>query len=238
MGTRGVYGFRVNGKDKVTYNHFDSYPSSLGLAVAEFASNSLNSLKTIAESIVLVDEGSNPTPEQIQQCIDSGFYNDSVSTGSTQEWYCLLRETQGKLDCYFDILENENAFNFMTDGSGCLEPDTWCEWAYIINVDEGTFEMYNSYGDKHKGRYKGWNLLLSVELDVLDVKRIEQYEENGGYFDEEIEGHECQMTYRFTVKGNPAEIQDQLNTIARDMEEVISCSIGDIGHFSWEVQAG
>jgi len=30
MGTRGAYGFRKNGIDKVTYNHFDSYPEQLG----------------------------------------------------------------------------------------------------------------------------------------------------------------------------------------------------------------
>ena len=30
MGTRGAYGFRINDKDKVTYNHFDSYPDGFG----------------------------------------------------------------------------------------------------------------------------------------------------------------------------------------------------------------
>lgn len=30
MGTRGAFGFYKNGVTKVTYNHFDSYPSGLG----------------------------------------------------------------------------------------------------------------------------------------------------------------------------------------------------------------
>ena len=35
MGTRGLYGFRKNGIDKLTYNHLDSYPDWLGKKVVE-----------------------------------------------------------------------------------------------------------------------------------------------------------------------------------------------------------
>lgn len=30
MGTRGIFGVRINNQDKLMYNQFDSYPSSLG----------------------------------------------------------------------------------------------------------------------------------------------------------------------------------------------------------------
>ena len=36
MGTRGLYGFRKNGVDKVTYNHWDSYPDGLGKQILRF----------------------------------------------------------------------------------------------------------------------------------------------------------------------------------------------------------
>ena len=36
MGTRGIYGFRLNNTDKLTYNHYDSYPSSLGEDIYQF----------------------------------------------------------------------------------------------------------------------------------------------------------------------------------------------------------
>ena len=36
MGTPGAVGFRANKQDKVTYNHFDSYPSGLGSDVISF----------------------------------------------------------------------------------------------------------------------------------------------------------------------------------------------------------
>jgi len=34
-GTRGIIGFRLNSQDKLTYNHFDSYPDGLGVALLE-----------------------------------------------------------------------------------------------------------------------------------------------------------------------------------------------------------
>jgi hypothetical protein len=30
MGTRGLFGFRCDGTDKLAYNHLDSYPDCLG----------------------------------------------------------------------------------------------------------------------------------------------------------------------------------------------------------------
>lgn len=36
MGTRGLYGIRKDGVDKVTYNHFDSYPEYLGKNMLKF----------------------------------------------------------------------------------------------------------------------------------------------------------------------------------------------------------
>ena len=36
MSTRGIYGFRKNGEDKLTYNHYDSYFSYLGENIINF----------------------------------------------------------------------------------------------------------------------------------------------------------------------------------------------------------
>lgn len=36
MGTRGLLGFIINGVRRGSYNHWDSYPSGLGLDVVRF----------------------------------------------------------------------------------------------------------------------------------------------------------------------------------------------------------
>ena len=33
MATRGIYGFHINGTDKLAYNHSDSYPRVLGVTI-------------------------------------------------------------------------------------------------------------------------------------------------------------------------------------------------------------
>ena len=54
MGTRGLYGFRKNGKDKITYNHWDSYPEGLGQNVLNFVKEtSIEELNSIYDKIIL-----------------------------------------------------------------------------------------------------------------------------------------------------------------------------------------
>lgn len=151
MGTRGSVGFRANQQDKVQYNHFDSYPEGLGSEVLAFLqSSSFEQLKDIAENIVLVNENTPPTKKQIKDC--EQWTDLSVSTRSTNEWYCLLRNAQGNLNAYKDGLK------YMLDGQSFLLDSLFCEYAYIINTDEGVLEFYSGFNKKArktKGRYAG-----------------------------------------------------------------------------------
>ena len=54
MSTRGVYGFRKNNTDKITYNHYDSYPSGLGNVILKFIQGTpLESLNFICGEAML-----------------------------------------------------------------------------------------------------------------------------------------------------------------------------------------
>lgn len=149
MGTRGAVGFRTNKQDKITYNHFDSYPSGLGQDVLDFIRrHSLEEIKTAAQNIQLIQKNSIPTEEQIRECMP--WTNLSVSNQSTSDWYCLLREAQGNLDAYIDGLK------YMTDNQSFLLDSLFCEYAYIINVDTNQLEFYSGFNKKsreRKGRY-------------------------------------------------------------------------------------
>lgn len=135
MGTRGAYGFRLNGEDKVTYNHFDSYPSGLGCEIVEFIrhTRAIN-LVPFVKDIRLVSENTPPTKDEIVKYAQ--FFNSGVSTGAATEWYCLLRGAQGDLKPYIDGLD------VMIDDQGHLSDSLFCEWAYIINLDTGRLEVY------------------------------------------------------------------------------------------------
>lgn len=81
MGTRGTYGIRKNGVDKLTYNHYDSYPDYLGRNIVEFLTLfGTENLHKFYDSIVLVEKSSEPTAEQITYCKENGFCDFSVSS--------------------------------------------------------------------------------------------------------------------------------------------------------------
>lgn len=144
MGTRGAYGFRVDGKDYISYNHFDSYPSGLGVDILAQAKSliarkgGIEALKKQVRKIRLVTNATPPTPEDIKRC--EPFTDLSVSERSTSDWYCLLRKAQGRLDALVRC-------GVMMDSSAFLTDSLFCEYAYIINLDDGTLEFYMGFNE-------------------------------------------------------------------------------------------
>ena len=180
MGTRGAYGFHVNGKDKVTYNHFDSYPSGLGADVVRFIQETDDAeLERIANKIVLVDEGGRPTGRQVVQCSDAGTVNLGVSEQSLEDWYCLLRNAQGDLNVYKGDLP------YMIDSASFLSDSLFCEWAYIINLDTEELEVYEGFNKRPDapGRYANTetdNGYFGVKLiDVVNLEDVRNRDADG-----------------------------------------------------------
>jgi len=133
MSTSGSYGFRINGQDKLFYNHWDSYPDGLGFKVLDFIrTTSYDEMREIAERIQLVDDSTPPTQEQIEICRKAGTINLNVGDQSETDWYCLLRNAQGKLSFY------KSGFPFLLGTERCED-----EWTYIIDLDNETFDVYS-----------------------------------------------------------------------------------------------
>lgn len=178
MGTRGSYGFRKNGVDKLTYNHFDSYPESLGKDVVEFCKNhSVEELNKLYDKIIMVKENDTPTEEQMKYCIENGWSNFSVGTQTKEDWYCLLRNLQGNLE----ELSKAKTQAYMTDNNNFIRDSLFCEYAYIINLDDEVLEFYegfqktpqlgNRYGTTLEDGYDGYypcKLSLTVPLNEID----------------------------------------------------------------------
>lgn len=175
MGTRGLIGFRFDGKDKLTYNHYDSYPSGVGVDILEeIRKTNLGILKSIFGGIELVDEDIKPTREQIEEY--KYFSDERVSSKSLDEWYVLLRSTQGTLQPYI-----EGKLKHMIESSPFIYDSLFCEWCYIVNLDTEKFEVWtgfqergkkdNRYGDKpNEGGYYPCRLVKEYDLKNLPTK--------------------------------------------------------------------
>ncbi len=172
MGTRGAYGFRFEGKDKVTYNHYDSYPDELGTHTLSYAANTgIEKMKKLASRIVMIDSNSTPSSTLIERyklVADIG-----VAGMKYEDWYCLLRNTQGDLRHYHKGIEH------MIDSHEFLTDSLFCEWAYIINLDEQQFEVYRGFNKNPNapGRYAG--LSLPKENDYVGVSFVASMPLNG-----------------------------------------------------------
>jgi hypothetical protein len=138
MGTRGTWGFRKDGMDKLTYNHFDSYPSGLGAIIKDFICKyPIQELKKTCDRIILVSGEVEPTDEQIREC--NNYLNLSVGKQDVKDWYCLLREAQSTPEEYVSKLR------YMIANLSFIKDSLFCEWGYIINLDTEKLEIYKGF---------------------------------------------------------------------------------------------
>lgn len=177
MGTRGAFGFRIDGVDKLSYNHFDSYPDGLGSEVidqvkAVLATTKLGDMIENVRGIRQVDQSDDPTPEDVEKY--GALSNSGVSTGA--DWHSLLRNAQGRVDLLLD-----GSLDVMTDGNSFVVDSLFCEYAYILDLDTTAdrfcLEFYTGfnkdpeapgrYAQLRDGDYCGVALAAEIPLDRL-----------------------------------------------------------------------
>src|SRR6266704_1444799 len=137
MSTRGAIGFRSNRKDYIGYNHSDSYPSWLGVRVLadcrKLAKLKPETLSRKIGQLTVIGEGQIPTAAEKKKL---ARWNDfSVNAGDRDDWYCILRKAQGSMYQTFKC-------GYIGDATSFLKDSLFCEWAYILNADNRTLEVY------------------------------------------------------------------------------------------------
>ncbi len=178
MGTRGAWGFRQNKTDKVTYNHWDSYPKGLGLdffrALKEAA---IDAIHSVATKLRVVKGDDVPSKEDLKKY--KHLHDREVGSGHEVEggvsWYQLIRGAQGEISDYVN-----GKVDVIEDGASFLLDSLFCEWAYILNLDTGMLEVYKGFNSDRNapgryaslqrergGEYVGVSLLLSFRLSML-----------------------------------------------------------------------
>lgn len=137
MGTRGFVGFVVDGVEKIAYNHWDSYPSGLGEDVRSWlAAADIEAVREQARVLRVVSPDSKPTAEDIEHL--RPYMDLGVGEQSTEDWYCLLRHTQGNPGRMLEAGVVEDASGFPTDS-------LFAEWGYIVDFDAGVLEAFKGF---------------------------------------------------------------------------------------------
>lgn len=148
MATRGIYGFYKNGVNKLTYNHYDSYPSCLGDKVLYFLKNTTElELNDIFNNIVLVEGNDYPDEKESEILKSLGFPVEYH--GEPLNW----NEIIGCNSHDFSLLKTK--FPFMINDNNFIKESLFCEWGYIINLDDNSLEIYEGFQkEPDDNRYK------------------------------------------------------------------------------------
>ena len=129
MGTKGVFGYILNGKKYLIHVQFDA--DMLWKILTKeilIIKKHYKTSKNIANAFKKIIIGTGiPTSKIIKQC--EYFTELNVSTKSTSDWYCLLRKCQSS---YINLLEAGYILN-QTDEYG---------YVFIWNLDTDNVEFY------------------------------------------------------------------------------------------------
>jgi hypothetical protein len=137
MGTRGLITFRVNGENKAAYVHNDAYASGMGVDVLKFLrGKDLDILKQAAADLKVVSDETPPSAEQIEAL--ASYANQNVDDKRMDNWYVLLRETQGDPEAILACGYLYDSFSFGHDS-------LFCELAVVVDLDAMTFDAYKGF---------------------------------------------------------------------------------------------
>ena len=188
MGTRGLLGFVIDDIVKASYSQFDSYPSGLGVDVANWAKGVIDwgEVADQVRNLTVVDEGESPAAEQANRL--AKFTDSHVSTGD--DWYSTLRNCQGDPAA---ILES----GFILDSVAFAKDSLFCEWAYIVNLDTQVIEIYQGFQKEvhSDGRFaseegmRGYypvRLVRVFDIDDSEIAKEMVDLENSCYEDDEV----------------------------------------------------
>jgi hypothetical protein len=176
MGTRGAFGVIIGEKEKIGYNQFDSYPSGKGIENLRWLREAkLGDVRRAAAVCNLVDDSTPPTPADVEWL--KSVTDLAVSNQSTDDWYCLTRETHGDIEAMLSCGYIHDFHEFPLES-------LFCEWAYIVDLDANVFEVYEGFQQKkhREGRFadrakkpRGWEPAYQGDVFWYPVKLIASY---------------------------------------------------------------
>lgn len=142
MGTRNLTAVWLDGRYRIAqYGQWDGYPSGQGRTCLNFARE------------VLTDNHKGRFIRKLRAC---RFLNDEeldelsakISSGELKNWPEVYPELSR--DTAAEILrmvyESENGLK-LRNSIDFAADSVFCEWAYVIDLDRGTFEVYKGFNE-------------------------------------------------------------------------------------------
>ena len=185
MGTRNLTMVIHEGKTKVAqYGQWDGYPSGQGATCLEFLRNA--DLEKFKEKLRLVRFQTEDDGKELDNFLDGigckDGWMDADQAEKYHKKYPMLTRDNGagilKL-----IYENDKEV-FLVDSSDFAMDSLFCEWAYVIDLDNEQLEVYSGFNQKEldaserfysstpDGEYYGVGLVKKYSFKELPTEGV------------------------------------------------------------------
>jgi len=148
MGTRSLICVFKDGKYKVAqYSQWDGYPEGQGIGVLKFLTKEMdrNLFETKLNMVRFGTE--EELNKQWKECgaDDSGWVNMEVSNRHKKLYPENDRDTGSDI---LSIIQNTNKPLVLENSLEFAADSLFCEWAYVIDLDKNTFEVYEGFNQE------------------------------------------------------------------------------------------
>lgn len=197
MGTRHLTMVISNKQTKVAqYGQWDGYPSGQGLNILKFLHGAdLKEFQKKLEPIRFITDKDREEVDAFLKSIgcENGWMDIEQSKKYQEKYFFISR------DCGSDILrlimgesvskydyekkedvEIKQEVRFLADNSEFAADSLFCEWAYVIDLDKGTFEVYKGFNQKPLGKTQRFYYLRKQkhEKGYYPVRLAKKYKLN------------------------------------------------------------
>jgi len=180
MGTRNITAVMVNGEYKVAqYGQWDGYPSGQGKTILDFLrSLTKEKKKRFVKKVKAVKE---LTEEENQkQWVECGADPDNdmvgfdVSKIHTEKYPESSRDTGGKI---LSIIMKRKAGILLNNKIDFVTDSLFCEWAYVVDLDDNTFEVFKGFNQMPLHRDERFATFSDqCREDYYPVKLVKKYD--------------------------------------------------------------
>jgi hypothetical protein len=168
MGTRGLYVVQSDGQYKIAqYGQWDAYPSGQGvgvcserLATAEGRADFKAKLGNVKFSNNARELDASRFEREVKDYKPGPTFNQMIK----QPYPYAGRDVGSEI---FRLVSDSTGTIVTTDSIDFANDSLFCEWAYVIDLDEGTLEVFKGFNEKPLDGYERFTRKRGGNVDEM-----------------------------------------------------------------------
>lgn len=176
MGTRGLTAVIYKGEVKVAqYGQWDHYPSGSGLTILEFLRKyKADKFKRRLDCTRFFKPDDEKKLDKFLKSIGSkdGWMNMEQAEKYKQAFPYLTRDNGSKI---LEMIYKSEGEVVLHESMDFVNDSLFCEWAYVIDYDKNTFEVYEGFNKRKLGKKQRFYSETVNEGGYYPVRCIKTY---------------------------------------------------------------